>query len=544
MSINDDGKAVSLGHYLHPKGLRGGPLFLPFKSLKKHCAVIAPSGSGKTESIIIPWTLELLHQGASVITIDVKGDLITRFGNSVQNLGCRLWYWNAGDPACSHKWNWLDEININDDRDLEAAVNSLLREEPKPGSQGYDFYVRDCRWLKVFIKIAKEIKWGGGPPLPRDLYDLITDRRLVDGIFKKMPQFKSKYSEINDLLQFESDKYSRYTATLLNDLRFFSQSSRSVNYVSNGSEFLLGNIDKYPTLLVIGASLADVEQSATLSSLILNLMFNHVYRRFLGSQSRQRSWYFMIDEAPRLKDRINFEQILSVARSADVGICLAGQDVNQFGNEHQLEQLFVNCGTFITLPGCSPNTAEYFSKRLGQRGETKTNISITEKDLFSRIVDQDWRDDPIQKTTSSVKVPVLGEREIMYPPIPNYCGVVQVRDASPKPFLIDLQREITKTIPTYQFLLRIRGTTILLNYGTKLLEQDIPGLKSYLGNKVVAGVTCDPNNANVLELVNLSNLSWTIVYQNGRQDSIPNSDFLILEIGGKINFGSIQGEIC
>ena len=499
MSINDDGKAVSLGHYLHPKGLRGGPLFLPFKSLKKHCAVIAPSGSGKTESIIIPWTLELLHQGASVITIDVKGDLITRFGNSVQNLGCRLWYWNAGDPACSHKWNWLDEININDDRDVEAAVNSLLRDKPKAGSEQYLFYLRDCKWLRAFIKIAKELQFLGNPsPRPNDLYNLIVDRGgIIDKIFNRYPFLRDKYlGELKDLLDYKKTegKYALVTQTLRTDLDFFNTSS-SVVYVSNSSQFSLKNIDEHPTLLVIGASLAGGQQSATLSSLMLNLMFNCAYRRFEGSEPRQRSWYFMIDESPRLKDYINFEQVLSVARSADVGICLAAQDVNQFGDEQEFEKVFINCETFITLKGCSSKTAEYFSKRLGQRQETRTTISTTETDLFSHIFNKNRQDDREHRTTTTQQVPVLGTREIMYPPVQNYCGVVQVRDASAKPFLVDLKRKITTAVLTNQFLLKIGGKVIPLplNYGTKLLEQDIPGLKSHLRNNIVAGVSCNPN---------------------------------------------------
>ena len=553
MSINDDGKAVSLGRYLHPKGLRGGPLFLPFKSLKKHCAVIAPPGTGKTESIIIPWTLELLHQGASVITIDVKGDLITRFGNSVQNLGCRLWYWNAGDPACSHKWNWLDEININDDRDVEAAVNSLLRDKPKAGSEQYLFYLRDCKWLRAFIKIAKELQFLGNPsPRPNDLYNLIVDRGgIIDKIFNRYPFLRDKYlGELKDLLDYKKTegKYALVTQTLRTDLDFFNTSS-SVVYVSNSSQFSLKNIDEHPTLLVIGASLAGGQQSATLSSLMLNLMFNCAYRRFEGSEPRRRSWYFMIDESPRLKDYINFEQVLSVARSADVGICLAAQDVNQFGNEQEFEKVFINCETFITLKGCSSKTAEYFSQRLGQRQETRVSRTETEKDLFSMIVDmidQDWRDDPIKKTTTAQQVPVLGRREIMYPPFQQtYCGVVQVRDASAKPFLVDLQREIINPVTTHQFLLKIGGkvTPLPLYYGKKLLEQDVPGLKSYLYNNIVAGVSCSPNKTNDLGLTNLSNQSWIVVYLGGQQISVPVSGFLKLEVGAIINFVVIQGEI-
>lgn len=115
---------VFLGRYLWPRGTIGPDLRIPRELLHRNSAVIGPPGSGKTESIIIPWILDLLRGGASVVTVDVKGDLVDRIAVPAQQMGVRVWYWNSSDFGRSHSWNWLD--GIRDSRDIEAAVQSLL----------------------------------------------------------------------------------------------------------------------------------------------------------------------------------------------------------------------------------------------------------------------------------------------------------------------------------------------------------------------------------------------------------------------------------
>jgi hypothetical protein len=55
---------VSLGRYLHSDGKLGAELFLSSGLLKRHSVVIGRTGVGKTESIIKPWAISLLKQGA------------------------------------------------------------------------------------------------------------------------------------------------------------------------------------------------------------------------------------------------------------------------------------------------------------------------------------------------------------------------------------------------------------------------------------------------------------------------------------------------
>src|SRR5206468_1826258 len=131
------------------------------------------------------------------------------------------------------------------------------------------------------------------------------------------PTIRPRASEIADLLQFNVDEHSRAVSGLLNALYLFN--TPQITKMTERSDFSILGIGSQPTLLIIGASLADALASETMSSIMLNQIFSSVYRRFGHANSATSTpIYFIIDESARLKDRINYEEVLSVARSARV----------------------------------------------------------------------------------------------------------------------------------------------------------------------------------------------------------------------------------
>ncbi|MEM4723485.1 MAG: type IV secretory system conjugative DNA transfer family protein [Candidatus Hadarchaeum sp.] len=416
---------VSLGVYWHPRRGAGRQLFLPAELLYRNCAVIGPPGSGKTEGIIIPWIVGLLSTGYSVVTVDFKGNLFDRLQGVVQQIGVQVWYWNPSDQMRSLSWNWLDEIR--DGRDIEASVQSILG-RPRPNDPQPFFYERDYRWLRALIGITKKVY--GNQAKPRILYELVGDQEAIRDLFRRHLQVRGRAVEIADLLQFSSDEHSKAVSGLLNALHLFKDPS--VARVSERSDFCLPSIGRQPTLLVVGASLADARAAEILSSILLNLLFN-ICRRFSpGGSHTALPLYFILDEAPRLKERINFEEVLSVARAAKVGICLAMQDIAQFGDERQVSAILSNCLTIICLRGISPTSAKYFSERLGQRVD-QVLVQSRARGPFDLFGQQGI-------SLQTVTVPVLREREIMYPPFGPYCAVCQVIPVTNKPFLVVLAR--------------------------------------------------------------------------------------------------------
>jgi type IV secretory pathway TraG/TraD family ATPase VirD4 len=418
------GKQPPIGTFLDCRGRRGPPLGLPVPLLFRHSAVLGPTGSGKTTSIIVPWIVSLLRLGCSVVTIDVRGDLlpaITAHAAATGGpTGSRLWLWDYSAPQ-SHRWNWL--ADATDSRAIEMAVTSILG-RPKDNDPQPHFYNRDYRWLRALITLTKQS--AGPAAAPARILSLINDQRALLSLMHGMPTGTQPAADLNDLVAMPADEYSRAASGLINALSIFGLPQ--VERVTTVSDFSLSGVCDRPTLLVAVAPLADGRLAETLSGMLVSQVILRVFSRFGNSQS-PRPLFLMIDEAPRLKDRLNYEELLAVARGASVGVCLAAQDVTQFGDADTRTSILSNCQSLIVLPGTSPETAGYLSKRLGERPVEQVSVTQAPTGGFfgTRTVGG-----------SSGMAPVLGLREIMHPPFGDHVSIAHIPSVTREPFLVDL----------------------------------------------------------------------------------------------------------
>ncbi len=422
-----------LGRYLHPRGRVGSELFLPSRDLLRHCAVIAPTGAGKTESILVPWCLSALAEGHSVVLVDVKGDLFDRLQGEVQAIGARLLYFNIGDPARSASWNFFNEIE--DDTDYDAAVRSILGGSPRNDSQPF-FHERDCRWLRALLRLVHAAIES---PTPQHLLSLIASRdelRLLAN--RQRANLGHSIDALSDLLELSREEYFRVTSGLKNKLDTFGLSR--VQPVTQHSDFRLTDLSTatVPCLLLIGAPLADTETAEVMSSLILNQLILVLYRRF-RHPSDARQIFFLVDEAPNLQARIDYMKVLSLVRGAGVGVCLIAQDVSQFGEQINIDRILSNCNTLILFRGSRPPTAQYLAARLGDAWTEAQSICV-QRDSSSWLP----RDQVASTSIGRERVPVVAPRDIMYLPTTDqnsrYTALVHAPDLCVKPFLTDLTK--------------------------------------------------------------------------------------------------------
>lgn len=430
-----------MGRYLHPNGKLGTELFSSQNLLKRHTLVVGKTGVGKTESIIKSWVISLLKQGASVVVVDVLGNLYPELSQTARELGVRSWYWNSSDLERSGSWNWLRELDLNDEDQLEAAITSILGKPPTDEKMSFHYYL-EAKWLRALIPMVKHI-FGAGVE-PQHLYRLVANQNFLKKALKQHPDLELEYEdELNLLLSADGYEYAKMTVGLEEKLNLFKQ--RSVARISQKSDFSLCNIDKQPTLLIIGDKLNN-RRAGTLTSLMLNYLFSHVYNRLRGLGNVQIPLYFILDEAPRLKDKIDFAEITSVGRGANSGICLAAQDVTQFGSERATMEILVNCNTIITTKGVGPDSARFLSRMLGKRkvaeATFKPDTLRSDMGAIERGESLIWillkKLFPNTTSTRYVDVPVLADREIMYPPMGKYPGIVLVSPVCSKPVLVEL----------------------------------------------------------------------------------------------------------
>jgi len=399
----------------------GAPAALPIGELLTHACVIGPSGSGKTYSIVVPWTVALLAAGCSVVTIDVKGDLLQEIQRHLVELGqpsgAKGFVWDYAG-ASGHRWNFLQEITT--DKGIDAAAVSLVG-RAKPNDAQPFFYQRDYRWMKGLVRLVVERL--GPAAEPRHLLQLLQDQDRLD----RWASTSSAASELADLCSAHPNDFGKDVSGLLNALSLFREPA--VVRATSTSDFTLRQVVAEPSLLVAVAKLSDGRRAEQMSSLLLSQFTQSVLDRFGGR--RQRPVVFMVDEAPRLTERIDLEQMLSVARGANAGVCLAAQDVGQFGTEQEQSSLLANCHTYVSMFGVSPASAEYLSKRLGNRMKEESTVTINgSRKLF----------EPPGRSRQATVGPVLGSREIMFSPLGQRTALVHCPSVSVAPFMVDVER--------------------------------------------------------------------------------------------------------
>jgi type IV secretory pathway TraG/TraD family ATPase VirD4 len=157
-----------------------------------------------------------LKSGASVVTVDVKGDVHSKLAPVVREMGGRIWYWNAADPL-SISWNWL--ASIRDERDVEAIVRSILGKRNPHDSQPF-FYERDYRWLRALIHIAHAAY--GTAAKPADLLALLANRQRINDLFHHHEVVRPFDPDISDMMRLTPDEYSKAISGLLNALHLFN----------------------------------------------------------------------------------------------------------------------------------------------------------------------------------------------------------------------------------------------------------------------------------------------------------------------------------
>ena len=182
-----------------------------------------------------------------------------------------------------------------------------------------------------------------------------------------------------------------------------------------------------PSLLVIGAPLHASRVGVSASSLMSALLIRELYRGF-GAGRRQVVTIF--DEAARLRDRLDFEELSSASRRAGVSMVLATQFAEQFDDENQRNAILGNCSTFVQLRTVSGPSAAYSASRLGQRQGT----TLGRQDQVPSFGQRGGR----QWTQAIDTVPVLGQREIEDQPWGQWSALIHCPQVTPLPVLVDL----------------------------------------------------------------------------------------------------------
>ncbi len=98
-------------------------------------------------------------------------------------------------------------------------------------------------------------------------------------------------------------------------------------------------------------------------------------------------------------------------------------------------------------------------------------------------------------------------------------------------------------LPNGTAALRVGAKYLVIVPGLRLMTHQVPGLKAQSAEGLVAEVTRNPGDPDVLGLTNLSTAAWEVVTSNNTRRAIQPGQTVKLAPGTKIDFGETDGEV-
>lgn len=407
-----------LGKVKHPRDREGSfEIRLSWEDVRRHVAVVGPSGSGKTSNVLAPWAASAAGAGLTVVAVDTRGDFLQEIAGYKLRCGITQKFpvvtWDIHKPQESRPWNPLGEVATVDDA---AQVALAFLGEIDPNDHNRQFAERDHRWLRGLVYLLVTVR--GNNTHPQDLYALVVNQNALISLVQQAP---IAASDVFDLVQFPASEYAKATWGLANRLSWLAEPQLSSMLSGKGSRaFTLRAAMDSGAILVIGARVSGGEKAMSAASLMLNMLKLRSMENF-GRQRRPMVW--VLDEAPKYARRIELDQVLDFMRGAGVAACIGIQDVSQFGDGTAQAKMLANTDTMIMLKGASADSAEYLARRLGTVQSSTATMQLNASGRWVPSLSHQAR-------------PMLGEREIMHPPVGTYGATVHVRSRSPHPFLV------------------------------------------------------------------------------------------------------------
>jgi type IV secretory pathway TraG/TraD family ATPase VirD4 len=316
-----------------------------------HFFTIGRPGCGKSQ-LFYRIIQKVMERGDKAVIYDFKGDQVAKFFDSEEHI-----LFNPFDSRCAN-WNIFNEIESP--LDIRSISNSLI---PITGSDPY---------------------WSNAA---RDVFSGILTACYQAGRGTNEEVYKCCNMPAKDLSDFLTRYKGAETATrhLAQDkaaqsiLSVMGSSTQCFEYLRNISgdfsikKWATDDKDRRSVFLTNYSEISDTIRP------VLSLFIELAGKRVLSlPDDRQRRFFFFIDEFGTLNNLPTIPVMLTNGRSKGVSVWIAIQDMGQiekiYGKETS-QTILNSCATTFTFAVNDPYTADYLSRKIGDREIRQTNVS-------------------------------------------------------------------------------------------------------------------------------------------------------------------------
>lgn len=339
-----------------------------------HVQIIGTTGRGKTQSIVIPWTLRDLYRGKSVVLIDGKGsmDIPIKLRDAIHHYGMKVKVseFDLDKPQLSVQINPLKQGTPQQITD--RLFSAFEFEDPFYRSVQYDI----CGYLTRLIQETGEVVTF------KFLYELLVDERKLADKIKLLPEGHDLRKGLLEFLKISPTDRKKNLAGLTSQLSPFAIGELST-FVNGGTgEVIMGNVlnSSNETQLFIMSipTLKYQKIGHQLGKLVLQDLAFCVGNREKREKKKFASVF--LDEFSEFAYE-GFVSILNKARSAKVALHLSHQSMSDLSKVSPdfAKSVITNTNIKCILGLNDPDTADFFARHLGTRTEEKLTEQVDDE---------------------------------------------------------------------------------------------------------------------------------------------------------------------
>ena len=342
-----------------------------------HVQVIGTTGSGKTKSVVIPWSIRDLKRGKSVVIIDGKGasDLPEEIFNIIETseIACKTFHFDLDNPSQSVSINPLRHGTAQQITD--RIFSSFEFQDPFYSAVQYDV----CGYLiKLIVDTERVVTF-------KQLYALLTDDKELSKLISELGVSHSLRDKLKNYLRESVKDRKNKMAGLISQISPFANSevAEIVNSVDDNSSLSNLLLNSYDTQIFIFSipTLKYQKLGHQLGKLILQELAWCV-----GERERNRDNHFtsvILDEFSEFVYE-GFISILNKARSAKVAMHLCHQALSDLTAVTDSFARSINTNTNVKciLGLNDPETADFYARHLGTMTTEKYTEQTVEGGFF------------------------------------------------------------------------------------------------------------------------------------------------------------------
>lgn len=355
----------------------GIDLYLSDKERSSHVQVIGTTGSGKSHSVVVPWTIRDLQRGHSSIIIDGKGssDLPNQVFSIIDNamIECQILHFDLGDIENSIKMNPL--MHGSPQQVTDRIFSSFEFLDPYYRSIQYDI----CGYLIQLIQRNSEVVSF------KLLHELLTNDAALSKQLEAINDNDDLKIQLKNHLREPAKDRKNKLSGLTSQLSPFAIGEVSSLVNSDSSELvnvMLGD-NAVKCLIVSIPTLKYQKLGHQLGKMLLQELSWCVSKRE-NLTSKEFISVFLDEFSEFAYDE--FISVLNKARSAKVGLHLCHQSLSDLTKVSDSFTRGINTNTNIkcVLGLNDPETADFYARHFGTTSTVKLTEQVQEIGWFRK----------------------------------------------------------------------------------------------------------------------------------------------------------------